>query len=105
VEQLEGKLAVTVVRVDEDHSRAEELGELAKVDKSGKFQFKKLTPGKHRLFAIEGFDEDLWGSPELAAALREKSVAVELTEDDRKQVTLPLITIDDFEKALRKIGM
>ena len=64
-----------------------------------------MPPGKYRLFAIEGFDEDLWGSPELAASLRGKSVSVELGEDDRKEVMLPSITGDEWEKALRKLGM
>jgi hypothetical protein len=64
-----------------------------------------MPPGKYRLFAIEGFDEDMWGSPELAAALREKSVAVELRESDEKQAALPLITAEEWDTALRKVGM
>lgn len=76
-----------------------------KADQAGQFQLEKMPPGKYRLFAIEGFDEDMWGSPELAAALREKSVVVELQESDKKQVTAPLISAEQWEQALRKVGM
>ena len=46
-------------------------------DSAGKFEGEELPPGKYRVFAIEGFDDDLWGSSELAAALKEKSREVE----------------------------
>ena len=98
-------LATTVVWMDEEHSRAEALGESVQADADGQFQLEKLPPGKYRLFAIEGFDDDMWGSPELAAALREKSIVVELREGDEKRVTAPLITADEWDRALRKAGM
>ncbi|MGA3019832.1 MAG: carboxypeptidase-like regulatory domain-containing protein [Bryobacteraceae bacterium] len=99
------RLATTVVWMDEEHSHAEALGDSVKVDPAGQFLLEKMPPGKYRLFAIEGFDEDMWGSPELAAALREKSVAVELRESDEKQAALPLITAEEWDTALRKVGM
>jgi hypothetical protein len=98
-------LAATLVWMDEEHSHAEVLGDTVKVDAAGQFQIDKMPPGKYRMFAIEGFDDDMWGSPELAAALREKSVVVELRENDEKQVALPLITAEEWDKALRKVGM
>jgi hypothetical protein len=98
-------LATTIVWMDEEHSHVEALGDSVKADRDGKFELEKMVPGKYRLFAIEGFDEDMWGSPELSAALREKSVAVELRESDEKQVALPLITAEEWDKALRKVGM
>ena len=42
---------------------------------------------------------------EEAAALREKSIVVELREGDEKRVTAPLITADEWDRALRKAGM
>jgi hypothetical protein len=98
-------MAAHVVWMDEEYSHAEALGHSERVDQSGHFQLERLRPCKYRLFAIEGFDEDLWGSPELAAALREKSVVVDLQENDQKYVTLPVITVEEWEKALRKVGM
>ena len=104
VEHAEG-LATTIVWVDEERSKMEEIGDSVDAEPAGQFQIEKMPPGKYRLFAIEGFDDDLWGSPELAALLRQKSVAVELGEDERKQVILPLITAAEWDQALRKLGM
>jgi hypothetical protein len=39
------------------------------------------------------------------AALREKSVVVELREGDEKQVTILLISTEEWDNALRKVGM
>lgn len=105
VESVPGRLKSTVVWANEERSTVEEVGDSVKAGGDGQFQLEKMPPGKYRLFAIEGFDPDLWGSLELAAALREKSVAVELQEDDGKRVILQLITAGEWEKALRKVGM
>jgi hypothetical protein len=98
-------LATTVVVMDEAQSRTEVVSEQVTVDHTGKFKVESLPPGQYRLFAVEGFEESLWGSPELAAALREKSLPVELRESENKPVAVPVITLDDWTAALRKVGM
>jgi hypothetical protein len=75
------------------------------VNQTGKFSFEGLAPGKYRVFAIEGFEPDFWGSPELAAALAAKSVELELGEGDKKQIKLPVIPSEEWRAALRKVGM
>jgi hypothetical protein len=64
-----------------------------------------MAPGKYRFFAIEGYDEDLWGSVELAKALWERSVEVELREGERKEIPVPPISYEEWTAALRKVGM
>jgi hypothetical protein len=81
------------------------FGESRELDDNGAFVLPKLAPGKYRLYAIEGLDDDLWGAPDLAAALRQQSVEVEVKEGDDRQVTLPLISAAEFTAALRKAGM
>jgi hypothetical protein len=98
-------LAIAVVLMDETASRTQVEGEQVTVDHSGKFKLESLAPGKYRLFAIEGFEESLWGSLELAAALREKSLALELHEGETRAVAVPVITFDAWTAALRKVGM
>jgi hypothetical protein len=98
-------LATTVVVMDEGKSRTEVVGEYVLVDHTGKFQQESLAPGKYRLFAIEGFEEGPWGSLELAAALREKSLPLELHESETKSLTVPVITPEEWTAALRKVGM
>jgi hypothetical protein len=57
------------------------------------------------VFAVEGFEEGPGGSPELAEALREKSLAVELGEGQKKKLAVPVISPEEWEAALRKVGM
>ena len=98
-------LAVTVLAVDETRSGAQVQYEDAVAGHTGKFSFDSLAPGKWRLLAVEGFDEGPWGSPELAEALHEKSVAVELGEGQKKNIAAPVISPEEWEAALRKVGM
>lgn len=98
-------LITTVVIVDEAGSRTEVVGDTVTVDHSGKFKFESLAPGKYRVFAIAGFEEGLWGSLELAAALREKSLTLELHESETKSLAIPAITPEEWTAALRKAGM
>jgi hypothetical protein len=98
-------LAITVVAVDETRSGAELKYETTVADHTGDFALGELGPGQWRLFAIEGFDEGPWGSPELAQALVEKSVAVELQEGRKSSLKLRVIGSDEWEAALRKVGM
>jgi hypothetical protein len=81
------------------------VGLTAAVDHLGKFEVKSLPPGRYRLFAIEGFDDNLWGSLELAAVLRDKSVAIELHEGEMKSLGISVITSEEWMAALRKVGM
>ena len=98
-------LAITVVAVDETRSGAVQRYETTVADHTGDFSLGDLAPGKWRVFAIEGFDEGPWGSPELAQALREKSVSVELREARTSSLKLPVIGSDEWEAALREVGM
>ena len=99
------EFAITVVAVDEARSGAEVKYETTVADHTGDFGFADLAPGKWRVFAIEGFEEGPWGSPELAEALREKSVAVELQEGRTGKVKVPVTAFEEWEAALRKVGM
>lgn len=99
------ELAITVVAVDEVRSGPELKYQSTVADHTGEFALGKLAPGKWRVFAIEGFEEGPWGSPELAAALREKSIEVELQEGRTATVKVPVIGVEEWDAALRKVGM
>lgn len=99
------ELATSVILVNEAMSRVEVMSDTVVADQTGGFKFELLAPGKYRLLAIEGFDEGLWGSPELVAVLKDKSVAVELKETDDRSATVPVITDSEWTAALRKVGM
>jgi hypothetical protein len=74
------------------------------IDQKGRFHMGTVPPGKYQVFAIDGFDEDEWGNPDLAKALAAKSVELELKESEKKQVSLPVISAAEWEAAVKKIG-
>ncbi len=103
-ESAKPSLAVTVIWMDRWKS-PHEPGESKSPDQTGKFTVESLAPGRYSFFAIEGFDEDLWGSPELMAALADKSLVVDLQESETKEIHIPVISLDEWIGALRKAGM
>jgi len=91
---------LTVILVDEAVRIAGEAG----TDQKGRFRMAGVAPGKYRLFAIEGFDDDDWGNPELAKVLAAKSLELELKESDRKQVSVTVISAGEWAAAVKKLG-
>jgi hypothetical protein len=73
-------------------------------DQKGRFRLPGVAPGKYRLFAIEGFDDEEWGSPELAKVLQAKSVELQLKESDKRQVSVTAITAGEWAAAVKKTG-
>jgi len=96
---------ITLVWENVAASDAEVDGGREMMPQNGVLKLHPLAPGKYRLFAIEGFDQTLWGSPELAAALAEKSVEVELRPGESRSIKVTPITADEWTAALRKVGM
>jgi protocatechuate 3,4-dioxygenase beta subunit len=73
-------------------------------DQKGRFRMPAVAPGKYRLYAIEGFDDDDWGSPELAKMIETKSVELDLKESEKKQVNLTPVSADEWTAAVKKTG-
>ena len=107
VAEVQGKVTLpeeetgdlTVILVDGAHVVQE-----ARTDQKGRFRIPSVAPGNYRLFAIEDFDDDDWGSPELAKTLEAKSVQLELKENEKKQVSVPAISAGEWAAALKKLG-
>jgi len=88
--------AVTVFLVAES-GRTEER---AVTDQEGRFQLEPVAPGKYSLFAVEGFDPNRWNSA-VAARLREKSLAIELADGEKKTAQPSAITSQEFAAAIK----
>jgi hypothetical protein len=118
----EGKVGVVEVVLSPDVARVEGrvndaseettlilVSEMASIVKqttaegSGKFKLEAVRPGKYRLFAIQGFDEDEWGRAELADALAAKSLKLELKENDNRSVALTVISGEEWDAAVAKL--
>ncbi len=78
--------------------------EEASTDQKGRFLIPSVAPGKYRVFAIAGFGDDDWDSPELAKTLAAKSVELDLKENEKKQVSVPAISAGEWAAALKKLG-
>ncbi len=98
-------LGVSVLLVNEIRFTPEVSNNFVAADHAGRFHFEGVMPGKYRVLAIEGFDDGPWGSPELFALLRDKSVAVEIGEGESRTATAPVVPVAEWEAALRKLGM
>lgn len=108
VAEVQGRVAapedesddLTVILVDEAERIAGETG----TDQKGRFRMAGVAPGRYRLFAIEDFDDNVRGSPELEKVLAAKSLEVELKESDKKQVSVTVISAHEWAAAVKKIG-
>ena len=70
------------------------LYRLAETAENGRFQFQGIPPGKYRLYAWEEFESGAQFDPEVTAPFQPRSVSIEVTEGERKEVTLPRIPAD-----------
>jgi hypothetical protein len=102
---LAAGLGVSVLLVDETLYNPGVSNNFVAADQNGRFRFDGVPPSRYRVLAIEGFDDGPWGSPELLAALRDKSIGVEIGDGERKTATVPVIPVAEWEAALRKVGM
>jgi Carboxypeptidase regulatory-like domain len=95
----------TVIMVAEGAGGTEvSIAEQAIADQKDAFKFDRVAPGKYRLFAIQGFDEDGWGALALAKELAAKSVLIAVKESETKSVVIPVISSADWEAAVVKTG-
>lgn len=97
------EVAVTVLLVRPGEEGEDEgYEQRASTDQDGRFHFETVEPGKYRLYAIEGFDEDPWGSAGLAAALH--SIDLELSEKETREITVPLVRAAEWKAALERFA-
>jgi len=106
VAEVQGKVGLkdesddlTVILVDGD-----QIVNQTGIDQKGRFDIPAVAPGKYRLYAIENFDEDDWGSPQLSNELKTRSLELDVRENEKKQVTLSVISADEWTAALKKLG-
>ena len=95
VAEVEGKVSFSSDQVDDLTVilvNGHRIADRATTDQKGRFKMPAVPPGNYQLFAIQDFDPDDWGSPELSMVLESKGVEVELKENDKKQVTLTAIS-------------
>ncbi len=71
----------------------------------GSFTVKQVPPGHYRAYAFEKPDYQQMQNPDVLKQLESKGTDVELKENDKKQIQLPLITADDMQQIYLKLGL
>jgi hypothetical protein len=88
---------VTVILVDAGNGDDVRIAARTGIDQKGRFNIPPVPPGKYRLFAIEDFEL----SPKALKALAGKSVELELKENEKKQVSVTVISSAEWKAAMK----
>lgn len=74
-------------------------------DRTGAFSMKQVPPGRYRAYALEQLGGGEFQDPELRSELQSKSVEVDVKENDKKQIQLSLISAEEFQQLLARLGI
>jgi Carboxypeptidase regulatory-like domain len=72
--------------------------DFSRVDQTGVFSFKRVTPGRYLAYALEQVDNNELQNPEVLKQLASKGVEVEVKEKENKQIQLTPIPADDLKR-------
>jgi Carboxypeptidase regulatory-like domain len=70
----------------------------ASTDTSGSFNVKQVPPGHYQAYALEQIETGEWQNPEFLKALESKATDVQVKENDKLQIQLPLISSEDLRQ-------
>jgi hypothetical protein len=71
----------------------------------GSFTIKQIPPGHYRAYAFEREDHQQLQNPEVLKELESKGTEVDLKQNDKKQVQLPLLTVDQMQQIYARLGI
>jgi hypothetical protein len=71
----------------------------------GVFTIKNVPPGRYRAYAFETLNYEQLQNPEVLKQLEPKGTEVDLKQNDKKQVQLPLITDEDMQQIYGRLGI
>ena len=71
-----------------------------RVDQTGAFTMKNVTPGRYLAYALEQVDINQLQNPDVLKQLASRGVEVELKEKDNKQIQLTPVPADDLKRIL-----
>ena len=72
---------------------------------SGGFTMAGVPPGHYRAYALEEVNLSEMQNPEILKQLEQKGTDVEVKENDKKQIQLPLISSDELQQLLARAGI
>ncbi len=96
--------SASTVALISDPPRWDDKGVLfARADQMGHFSFNGVPPGKYRLLANEDIDEGLWLNRNFLSQILNSGVELELPENGKLQIRVPLLAADDIERAMASV--
>jgi hypothetical protein len=74
-------------------------------DQTGAFAIRQVPPGHYRAYAFEDVNMNELQNPDLLKQLETKGSDIEVKENDRKQIQLPVISADDLQQIFARLGI
>lgn len=77
----------------------------ASANQVGSFTLKSVSPGHYHTYALENANRDELQDPDVLKQLESRATEVEIRENDHRQVQLPLISSEDLQQILVRLGI
>jgi hypothetical protein len=72
---------------------------------SGAFTIKQVPPGHYRAYAFEHMNMNQLQNPEILKQLESRGTELEVAANDKKEIQLSIISMDDMRKILVRLGI
>jgi hypothetical protein len=74
-------------------------------DQNAAFKLREIPPGKYRAIAAEGLTYSMVEDPDMAKELAALGTDVELKENDKRQIQLPVISSAEVRQIMARLGV
>lgn len=71
----------------------------------GSFAVKNVRPGKYFGYAVQRGDPNLWQNPDFLRVMQSQGASLEIDENSRQQIQLPLLASEQVEQAAGRLGL
>jgi hypothetical protein len=72
---------------------------------NGSFAVKNIRPGKYFGYAVQRADPNLWQNPDFLRGMQGQGSSLEVDENSRQQIQLPLLALEQVEQAAGRLGL
>ena len=73
--------------------------------KDGRFTANGIPPGRYTAVATTSLDPHLWEIGKFVREMESRGVAVDLAENDQKQVVVPFLALEDVDQIQSRLGI
>ncbi len=73
--------------------------------RNGTFAVRNVPPGKYLAYAAQRGDPNLWQNPDFLKAIESMGIPVEVDENSRQQIQVPLLSLEQAELVAGRLGL